>query len=265
MKSAMDVYTHNCLHLDNRYGALVHRLKTVDEQLAFPTIVKTLTGTYTAKIKDSHGNEKYIHSSRDPRREAEEWISHVYKSDIDLFVIVGFGCGHHLCSLLNMMHKEQKMLVVEPFPVLFKKVLRYIDIENLIHDTKFYLMVEQVPSIIIQNLFDFLMRYTTPDGVSLKTLFIDFYGRNGICDDLCETIRYEIERSLGKKQQRWNALSQKLKDLTALFPQRKVPRSYKEMLSFFKQRDHKELPLNEQEFISLASYFLCGHYAYEEQ
>jgi len=87
------------------------------------------------KIQDSGGNTAalYIHSKRDPEREAERIVEGAgITDDINPVLVLGFGLGYVACALVEGLSGDRPVIIVEKRPEILKKALETRDLRKLL-------------------------------------------------------------------------------------------------------------------------------------
>jgi len=100
-------------------------IDVVDGRRGFPTFTITPPGG-----KPIHG-----HSMFDPPREAEKRFRQDEFGEKDRIVLLGFGFGYEARHLLEKM-EHNIMIVVEPFPEVFRKALDTVDLTDIFSTRK---------------------------------------------------------------------------------------------------------------------------------
>lgn len=102
-------------------------------------------------------NEKiYIHSTYNPKKEAENWIDNITLSNNeDTIIVIGLGLGYYLDNLVNAF-RDKKIIIIEPNLNIFNKLLSFKDISQYIQNENIVFLVEIEPYIIRRLISDYL-------------------------------------------------------------------------------------------------------------
>lgn len=74
-------------------------------------VLSTPDGNYTLKITGER--EFYLNSRYAPVKEAERFAKEHYSTDVESFLLYGFGLGYHIREFLKLMNDNQKLHVIE--------------------------------------------------------------------------------------------------------------------------------------------------------
>lgn len=83
------------------------------------------SGYYTMALKEN-GRKWYLHSNRNPLREARAFAKREYKLEQDKYVLVGMGMGYIMRELLAL-YPEMNLSVIEPDLTIIYLALQYGD------------------------------------------------------------------------------------------------------------------------------------------
>lgn len=130
----------NMLRKKNSYlaDAIVKRSK--EKTKASYEIEYTQYGSYTLKYIGTEGNECYFHSNVCPRKEANIFVRTFYNDEYSEYIVIGFGLGYHITSLLQ--YDETLVVdIVEPDIDTYCTAFCYEDYSELLENPQvsFYL------------------------------------------------------------------------------------------------------------------------------
>jgi len=126
----------HCLLLGGKAGAL----KKIS-----PT---ELRGVPTLSVQAGNG-EIFIHSSRDPVREAARWAeARTRDTEPHYIVVFGLGLGYHIEALFQKCPGVRRIVVVEADPEIAAAVLAYRDMSTLLRDERFCLISGPYDAIV---------------------------------------------------------------------------------------------------------------------
>lgn len=87
-----------------------------------------------------NGKQFFLHSSFNPIREAERWVSNL---DPDSnYIVVGLGMGYHVEKLAEVLKPKRKILVIEPEIELYNEMLKVRDVSSLLTNESLFLAKE---------------------------------------------------------------------------------------------------------------------------
>jgi hypothetical protein len=112
----------------------------------------TKSGLKNLKINKEQ-KQFYLHSSYNPRSEANKWIDSSEFST-ELVIVVGGGYYYHIDQLLCN-HPDKKIIIVEPSREIFKSALENIDMKKYVENNNILLMLSKNPyhiSLRVANL-----------------------------------------------------------------------------------------------------------------
>ncbi len=104
------------------HGVLSRTDSAGDDFVAAPSTA----GEMTAQLSG-----KFIHSSRDPVREARKIVTSHLASGVTTCIIEGFGLGYYAEAALQLFHPEH-VIIVDPSPERFKAALESRDVSHIL-------------------------------------------------------------------------------------------------------------------------------------
>ncbi len=135
----MDLYAGNIKALRTRYPDLCASLemRAADGSLA---VAPSRSGVPTLTK-----NGRLVHSSYDPRAEAESFIDTQVPPDRSNVIVFGFGLGYHVCAAARRRESFGKIFVIEPDMAMFKAALEAVDLTEILEDSRvsFFVGVSQ--------------------------------------------------------------------------------------------------------------------------
>ncbi|MBU1863497.1 MAG: hypothetical protein KKH94_07550 [Candidatus Omnitrophica bacterium] len=260
----MNYFNGNLQSLDVRFGALVQRLESVSTNNPSFSILKAKDDSCTAKVFSDGGKEQFLHSVYNPCKEAETMSREVYREDIDLFVIVGFGLGYHVLQLYKQLIPTQKILIVEPCPPLFKEALTRIDYHAPLGDDRVFIIVEENRFRMEQMIKTVINNFVPYDRKTFTIDFIPFYKRWDRYNTFFHDMRGFIDKALSQIQTAREQLVYAIDDLRTGGLGKTFLGSYKDCLSYFRTEVQEGRPFDDKKIGLLAAYYLFSHYSYAE-
>ena len=102
-------------------------------------LLPAASGELTARFRDA-----YLHSPRDPRREAERFIRSEEKADRAVLIMEGFALGYHAEAFASL-HPDSILWIVEPDLPQFLQVLAARDLRKLLANPRVLLFLNPHP------------------------------------------------------------------------------------------------------------------------
>ncbi len=68
----------------------------------------------TASVSVDGRETFFLHSRYNPSAEAQDWLKTLQMTTHTLYIVLGFGIGHHIKALLHAMDRTSRIIVVEP-------------------------------------------------------------------------------------------------------------------------------------------------------
>jgi hypothetical protein len=96
-------------------------------------------GPRGASVRASNitGQTFLLHSSRDPQREADEWVESLDISpSTQALILLGFGLGYHVRTLLSKLPANARLFVFEPDASLVYHAIAFASAADVIHDKR---------------------------------------------------------------------------------------------------------------------------------
>jgi hypothetical protein len=116
------------------------------------SLEQTRSGDHTARIAGESGEEVYLHSRYDPRKEAKGLIDSGRIANVGTYVLMGLGLGYHLKELLDRTSAESYVIVVERDASMLKAALDLHDYSGHLRRGKLLLAVSSDEDGIYQFL-----------------------------------------------------------------------------------------------------------------
>ncbi|MDP7421795.1 MAG: DUF115 domain-containing protein, partial [bacterium] len=124
---------NNLTALASRDPAAAHAVKTASLKSNRLVMEQSRSGTdWTGYYQSNSGKKAYLASRYQPSREASKRVEHLDYQNKYLFVIIGFGLGYELREIMNRMHEQAVVIVIEPRPDLMRAALESIPLEDVI-------------------------------------------------------------------------------------------------------------------------------------
>ena len=100
------------------------------------------------------GTQKALHSKYDPINEAEQFIETIYSKEKANYVLIGLGLGYHLNSLHKKISSEDRIIIIEKNPFLFRLALSQNDFSRILKNPKVSWHIDINPDQIEQIFFE---------------------------------------------------------------------------------------------------------------
>jgi hypothetical protein len=147
------VFNKNVQYFEKAFPRFTEILLSSKENPDFQVDIETAkNGLLNIKVKSEKANV-YLHSNYDQEREVEALLENLTLDKKDTFIIFGFGMGYHVEKLIRTYPNIQK-IIIEPSSDIFKCVLKYKDVTNIMKTNNTRVIVTDNPNVIVQNLMD---------------------------------------------------------------------------------------------------------------
>lgn len=96
----------------------------------------------------------FVHDSKDPIQEANQWVKDIIPNENTVFVVFGFGLGYHIEALYQKCSGTDNIniVVVEPCKDIFNKALRMRDLSTLLGNPNFHMISASTEGSLMQQL-----------------------------------------------------------------------------------------------------------------
>ncbi len=132
------------------------------------------------------GADLRMNSEYDPMYEAERWTGRFeFKNRRTTVALLGLGAGYHLKALMKKLRPDTMFYVFEPQEDLFAFICSYIDITDLIENTRVCLYVNDAQRGLYVN--ETMMDLITYNSES-EAISTPFYASNREFDECCEAL-----------------------------------------------------------------------------
>ncbi len=139
---ARDFYSLNIEVLHNKYPGFKNDIISKYSPANDIAVSETADGLASARIDNI-----WIHSSRQPEKEARRLAESGLKWKYGLCLIYGFGLGYHV-EAVRKYYPELEILVIEPEPGIFLKALELRDFTELFSSDKVGLLLDTPPGVL---------------------------------------------------------------------------------------------------------------------
>jgi len=97
----------------------------------------TTGASVSVRVPDISGLRITLHSPRDPQREADEWVESLdLADDAQAVIVMGFGLGYHVRSILAKLPDNARLFVYEPDARLLWLAIEQAGATDLIEDRR---------------------------------------------------------------------------------------------------------------------------------
>ena len=130
----------NYASLNNKYilssnPLLLERLSSVDSHSSDLELIPSSSGAITTRIRG-----KFLHSTRDPVKEAQRLIAAHMKSGTEYCILEGFGLGYYAKEAL-LYSDTLTIIVIDPSLERFKKALEAQDLSPVLTSSRVLLLI----------------------------------------------------------------------------------------------------------------------------
>lgn len=129
----------------------------------------TQNGSYTIKYIGTKEKECYFHSNVSPEREADIFVRTFYNSEYGEYIVIGFGLGYHVTSLLQ--YDETLVVdIVEPDVDVYCTAFCYEDYSELLENPQvFFYLQEDFHKLVKEKKNSYYFLVLSPVTRLLKT------------------------------------------------------------------------------------------------
>jgi len=135
-----DVYIKNIEELNKRYYNILEDINEKENDITVEVIeARNDQKSFVIYKEDSR---LHLHSRFNPQREAERWISDLEVRKDRIYIVYGIGMIYHIKELINKMDDSIKLLLIEPSLSIFNKIIKNIDITDIIQNKNIEIMIK---------------------------------------------------------------------------------------------------------------------------
>lgn len=141
-------YEHNMQIIKDYRKFLYERLMSniapaFDNKIEISSIL-TRTKEYALEIEKD--NIQYrLNSKYNPKQEAKKWAEQYQLKNLDTVIaMLGLGNGIFIRELIEKMDQDNRLIVYEPSLTIFKHVLQWYDIEDILKDSRVYIIIKGI-------------------------------------------------------------------------------------------------------------------------
>ncbi|MDR0910510.1 MAG: hypothetical protein LBM77_12180, partial [Spirochaetaceae bacterium] len=137
-----------------RFPGLAEKITTSQDDALDLQLEKAASGDWTLKA-----NNLYVHSARDPRKEAERLVNSL--DEAGAYIVLGFGLGYAALSLVQKINREPRrprerllpfIIIVEKHLSILKRALDLIDLNAVLEYPNLIIIPAAEPSAIVHAL-----------------------------------------------------------------------------------------------------------------
>lgn len=129
-------------------------------------LIKTKSGDISAKIETNNLN-KILHSSYNPKLEAQRLINSLNLPNDCIPLVFGFGLGYHIQALIENNSDFPQILVFETSKDILKFALDNINLEKILSNPKLKLYLDDNEQSLIDNLYSAISQESTKNKLKL--------------------------------------------------------------------------------------------------
>ena len=145
-----DILNQNLQYFERRSQTLADRLKIISPDPSLELITAE-SGDLTAKKYSRNGSYHFIHSKKDPRREARMWTEN-QSIIMPCLVIIGVGFAYHVFELLKKCRNIENAYLIEADERMFQLAMKIHDFSSLIQNTAIHFLIGSQFSVIETSL-----------------------------------------------------------------------------------------------------------------
>lgn len=173
MDSSNTIYKKNRAVLDALYPHMLDSLdaalesSAAQEELYTFDFIDGKKGFPTFSVTDNAGRTMHGHSLFDPNKEAEknfgDLVADVDEDKTVRIVVFGFGFGYHLKYLAEHTSDNTRIIVIEPFPTVFREALRRVDLSGVFETKKIVLTFSTDPAELSNTIGQGIVAVNVPN------------------------------------------------------------------------------------------------------
>lgn len=150
------VYENNLAALRMQSPEIALEIDAVGFQGLSIEIVPTKTAAPSARVTPPHGDKPILlHSAYDPIREAARWAESIEFTQPTNVIVMGFGLGYHILSLLALHDKNiRHLVIVENDLRIFRLALSAVDLRRVLNRRGSHLVLAASPDTFAEILKD---------------------------------------------------------------------------------------------------------------
>ena len=127
---------HPYLNIDRENPGGNKRVVSMDSRRGAPTF----------EYRTDDGKRRYFHSSYDPVSEARNWIEEPGTDRNSIVVVLGVGFFYHIVQLIETIHDDQIIILIERDSEIFREALKSVDLKNVLCRDNLYIFVGGDPA-----------------------------------------------------------------------------------------------------------------------
>lgn len=153
-----DIYNRNLEQLRARFPDAVEKLERSEREDQPEFQVIAVPGDNPNLIlSDQTGQSHFFHNLEDPVGEARSIVRELEREgNLEAFFVLGFGAGYHIEALLEKLHPEIPVIIVEKDVSIMREALSLRDYSSIWSRKKLYLALDESP---YEASFDALCRF----------------------------------------------------------------------------------------------------------
>jgi len=169
MESSDAIYKKNRAVFDVLYPQMIDSLDQAlmssasqEELYTFDFFVGK-KGYPSFSVTDNAGRTMHGHSLFDPYKEAEKNFAGLADDNVGRIVVFGFGFGYHLKYLVENTPDDARIIVVEPFPTVFREALRRVDLSAIFETRRIVITFSTDPAELSNTIGQGIVAVNVPN------------------------------------------------------------------------------------------------------
>jgi len=254
---------HNAL--SRHHGSLAERLRN----LSSPTdtefsVIPSKNKALTVSVATGSSHPQFLHSAYDPVREGEDIAAHEYDPAVGLFIVVGFGAGHHCIAVHKRLTPAQRLIILEPHPALFRAVLAAGVYRELCQDERVTFIVDADEGRREEKLKTILFRLLFSEASLVRVRVLPFYERWPRYAAYAQGIAPLVHTYLDALRGITTTIREYVATLRAEGTSKVFLGDFKQCLAQYREKAAGSTPLRPVDVGMLSTYFLFSYYSYAE-
>jgi hypothetical protein len=174
-----DFLKDNLVLLSNKSPELYSLIKKTKNDERYK-VSKSKSGVSTISKVFPDGKNKTLQSKYNPLQEATQFVDSNYSNDTSNYILIGLGLGYHLLNLHKRITSQDRIIIFEKNPALFKLALSQNDFSDVLSNPAVSFHIDIDPNNIEQILYEdrtnlAIHSYTLISLKSLVELDKDYY------------------------------------------------------------------------------------------
>ncbi|MEW5692859.1 MAG: 6-hydroxymethylpterin diphosphokinase MptE-like protein [Candidatus Hydrogenedentota bacterium] len=142
-----DIFEYNLKELEIRFPYVREKLDKINEEESKEQDFEIIgvPGNFPNLIlATKDGQSIFFHNIENPIKEASDIINSIdFKKNIDAFFVMGFGAGYHIEVLMDKLHKEIPIIIIEKSIKIFRETLKLKRYDKIWNRNRLWLSLDE--------------------------------------------------------------------------------------------------------------------------